>query len=354
MAERILLIDGMYLVFSSFYSHHAMRTLQNEPTGAVFGFISRLESLIQELHPDRLVVAFDSKEKNFRRELYPEYKAKRQLPPDELIQQLPAIHEYLAGRNIHSLMKPGLEGDDIIALLAKRFAAAGDDVVIFSADKDLFQLVGGRVTVFHPKLKKELGRDEVKELFGVFPEQVVDYLSLAGDSSDNIPGIPGVGDKTATKLIDRFGSLDALLRRLDEVDPKLRGKIEANSHLLESWSRLLDLDRIPKTDIDLEVPRFEPRSDEPLLELYRRLQFHSLLKKLGASPKPEAEYDGGPLQIVETPAQLKELAAKARAAGSFACGHRDHGARVLPRRDRRHHPGGRRPRVLRPLPGAAG
>jgi len=318
MAERILLIDGMYLVFSSFYSHHAMRTLQNEPTGAVFGFISRLESLIQELHPDRLAVAFDSKEKNFRRELYPEYKAKRQLPPDELIQQLPAVHEYLAGRNIHSLMKPGLEGDDIIALLAKRFAAAGSDVVIFSADKDLFQLVGGHVTVYHPKLKKELGRAEVKELFGVFPEQVVDYLSLAGDSSDNIPGIPGVGDKTATKLIEKFGSLDALLHRLDEVDPRLREKIKANGHLLESWSRLLDLDRIPKTDIDLEVPRFAPRSDEPLLGLYRRLQFHSLLKKLGAAPKPEAEYGGGPLQLVETPAQLKELAAKTRSAGSFA------------------------------------
>ncbi len=190
-----------------------MRTLQNEPTGAVYGFISRMESLIEELRPDRLVVAFDSKEKNFRRELYPEYKAKRLLPPEELIQQLPAIREYLAGRGIHSLEKPGLEGDDIIALLARRFAAAGAEVLIFSADKDLFQLVGDRVAIFHPKLKKKLGRADVKEFFGVFPEQIVDYLVLAGDASDNIPGIPGIGEKTATKLIEKFGSLAAMLQR---------------------------------------------------------------------------------------------------------------------------------------------
>ena len=188
MSESILLIDGMYLVFSSFYSHHAMRTFKNEPTGAIFGFISRVESLITELNPQRLVVAFDSKEKNFRRELYPEYKAKRLLPPEELIQQLPAIREYLDCRGIHYLEKPGLEADDIIALLARRYAAAGSEVLIFSADKDLFQLVGGRVTVFHPKLKRKLQRSDVKEFFGVFPEQIVDFLSLAGDASDNIPG----------------------------------------------------------------------------------------------------------------------------------------------------------------------
>ena len=147
----------MYLVFSSFYSHHAMRTMQDEPTGAVFGFISRIESLIQELRPDRLAVAFDAKEKTFRRELYPEYKAKRLLPPEELLQQLPLIREYLDGRGIHSLEKPGLEGDDIIALLARRYAAAGDEVLIFSADKDLFQLVGERDLRLPSQAEKKTG-----------------------------------------------------------------------------------------------------------------------------------------------------------------------------------------------------
>jgi DNA polymerase-1 len=184
MAETILLIDGMYLVYSSFYSHQAMRTIQGEPTGAVFGFISRVESLIQELRPDRLAVAFDAKEKNFRRDLYPEYKAKRLQPPEELIQQLPLIKEYLEYRGIYFLEKAGLEADDIIALLSRRYAAAGSDVLIFSADKDLFQLVAERISVFHPKLKQKLDRAGVKDFFGIYPEQIVDYLSLAGDASD--------------------------------------------------------------------------------------------------------------------------------------------------------------------------
>jgi DNA polymerase-1 len=328
MAERILLIDGMYLVFSSFYSHHAMRTLQGEPTGAVYGFISRVESLIQELHPDRLSVAFDSKEKNFRREIYPEYKAKRLLPPEELLQQLPAIREYLAGRGIHSLEKPGLEGDDIIALLARRYAAAGSEVLIFSADKDLFQLVDERIAVYHPKLKKKMGRGDVKEFFGVFPEQIVDFLSLAGDASDNIPGIPGIGDKTATKLIDRFGSLEGILGNLEQIEGRFKDKIGANLHLFEQWRQLLDFSRIPASDLELEVPPFSARCDERLLELYRRMQFGSFLRRMGSRAEAEAAGDAAPaseagapipvVRIVENAAQLRALAAKVKAAGSFA------------------------------------
>ncbi len=318
MAESILLIDGMYLVFSSFYSHQAMRTLQGEPTGAVFGFISRVEGLIQELHPDRLSVAFDSKEKNFRRELYPEYKAKRLLPPEELLQQLPAIREYLAGRGIHFLDKPGLEGDDIIALLARRYAAAGSEVLIFSADKDLFQLVDKRISVYHPKLKKKMGRVDIKEYFGVFPEQIVDFLTLAGDASDNIPGVPGIGDKTATKLIDRFGSLDGILENLGRVEGKFKEKITVNRHLFEQWRKLLDFALIPASDLDLEVPPFSARCDERLLELYRRLQFGSLLKKMGSRPEAEAAEAAAPVCIIENAAQLRELAAKIKAAKNFA------------------------------------
>ena len=318
MPDNILLIDGMYLVFSSFYSHHAMRTLKGEPTGAVFGFISRVESLIQELQPGRLVVAFDSKEKNFRRELYPEYKAKRLLPPEELIQQLPAIREYLTGRGIHFLEKPGLEADDIIALLARRFAASGSEVLIFSADKDLFQLVAERIYIYHPKLKRKLDRGDVKEFFGVFPEQIVDYLALAGDASDNIPGIPGIGDKTATKLIEKFGSLAAMLAGLDQVEPKLRDKIRANAHLFELWHRLLDFSKIPAVELDLQVPPFTARADERLLDLYRRFQFNSLLKKLALIPQAGSVEPAAHVNLIENSRQLQELAAKIKAAGSFA------------------------------------
>jgi len=318
MAETILLIDGMYLVYSSFYSHQAMRTIQGEPTGAVFGFISRVESLIQELHPDRLAVAFDSKAKNFRRELYPEYKAKRLQPPEELIQQLPLIKEYLEYRGIYFLEKPGLEADDIIALMSRRYAAAGSEVLIFSADKDLFQLVAERISVFHPKLKQKLDRAGVKEFFGIYPEQIVDYLSLAGDASDNIPGIPGVGDKTATKLIEKYGSLAALLADLDNLDGKLKEKIKKNAHLLDFWKKLLDFNQIPAVAGDWRIEPLAAVGDERLAELYRRLKFNSLLKKISPAAPTPADDAANPVHLIENCAQLKELAKKIKSAGSFA------------------------------------
>jgi DNA polymerase I len=318
MAETILLIDGMYLVYSSFYSHQAMRTIQGEPTGAVFGFISRIESLIQELRPDRLAVAFDAKEKNFRRELYPEYKAKRLKPPEELIQQLPLIREYLEYRGIYFLEKPGLEADDIIALLSRRLAAAGSEVLIFSADKDLFQLVAERISVFHPKLKRKLDRDGVKEFFGIFPEQIVDYLSLAGDASDNIPGIPGIGDKTATRLIEKYGSLAALLGDLENLEKKFKDKIEKNIHLLEFWKKLLDFSHIPPVESDWRVPPLAVRGDERLAELYRRLKFNSLLKKVSPASAATLQDPAHPVHIIENRGQLRELADRIRQAGKFA------------------------------------
>jgi DNA polymerase I len=319
MAETILLIDGMYLVYSSFYSHQAMRTIQGEPTGAVFGFISRVESLIQELRPDRLAVAFDAKAKNFRRDLYPEYKAKRLQPPEELIQQLPLIKEYLEYRGIYFLEKAGLEADDIIALLSRRYAAAGSEVLIFSADKDLFQLVAERISVFHPKLKQKLDRAGVKNFFGIFPEQIVDYLSLAGDASDNIPGIPGIGDKTATKLIEKYGSLAALLADLDNLDGKLKEKIKKNIHLLEFWKKLLDFNEIPAVASDWQVAPLAIRGDERLAELYRRLKFNSLLKKISPAAAPTP--DGTPsaqAHVIENRVQLEALAGKIGKAGAFA------------------------------------
>ena len=318
MAENILLIDGMYLVYSSFYSHQAMRTIQGEPTGAVFGFISRVESLIQELKPDRLAVAFDSKAKNFRRDLYPEYKAKRLQPPEELIQQLPLIKEYLEYRGIYFLEKPGLEADDIIALMARRYAAAGSEVLIFSADKDLFQLVAERISVFHPKLKQKLDRAGVKEFFGIYPEQIVDYLSLAGDASDNIPGIPGVGDKTATKLIEKYGSLTVLLDNVENLDNKLKDKIKKNIHLLEFWKKLLDFDQIPDVAGDWGIAPLAASGDERLVDLYRRLKFNSLLKKISPAERSMLQDPVSPVQFLENRTQLKELVEKIRNAGGFA------------------------------------
>jgi DNA polymerase-1 len=280
MSESLLLIDGMYLIFSSFYANRHMRTLNGEPTGAIFGFVSRIEYLIRELNPDFMVVALDSREKTFRSEMYEGYKAKRLEPPEDLLEQLPKIKEFIKLRGIDMIEAPGFEADDIIALLTRSNYASGRDVYIFSADKDLFQLVGDRVVVFHPKLKKKMGADDIKEMAGVLPGQIVDFLSLSGDASDNIPGVPGIGEKTARRLIEKFGSLDALLRNIEQLDEKIRGKIKANLDLLHLSRKLLDLSHLPEFKRDLSISPFKNEPEPGLAQFYRKLSFNSFLKDI--------------------------------------------------------------------------
>jgi DNA polymerase-1 len=245
-SETIILIDGMYLLFSSFYANRNMRTLKGEPTGALYGFVTRVEALIRDFQPRRLGVAFDSREKTFRHRMYEPYKAKRLAPPEELIQQIPLVKEYLDLRGVPLFEAPGFEADDIIATCSKTESQKGNEVLIFTADKDLFQLVGEHVFIYHPKLKQKLDAQGIKEHFGVSPRQVVDYLSLTGDSSDNIPGVPGVGGKTALKIIEKFGSLDHLLDNIEEAEEKIKKKIKDNLESLQISKQLVDLANAPE------------------------------------------------------------------------------------------------------------
>jgi DNA polymerase-1 len=315
MAETILLIDGMYLVFSSFYSNRNMRTLKGEPTGATYGFVTRVENLIRELKPDRIGVAFDVGGKTFRHQLFDEYKAKRLAPPEELLAQLPHIKEYLEARGIPAFELEGFEADDIIANISKIEDAKGNQVVIFTADKDLFQLVKGNITVFHPKLKEKLDGSGIKDHFGVSPEQIVDYLSLTGDTSDNIPGVPGVGEKTAIKLIDQFGSVENLLNHLEEVAEKLKDKIETNLDSLHISKQLIDLSNAPELNASFKFELFKDEISDQLIALYEKLSFNSLLNRLKASERGgkviEKEKAKTPLdikyEIIKSRSQLKEL-----------------------------------------------
>jgi DNA polymerase-1 len=310
MFENILLVDGMYLIFSSFYSHGNMRTLKGEPTGALFGFISRLESLINELKPVYVVIALDSPGKTFRHEMYPDYKGKRAEPPEDLIKQIPAIKEYLTIRGIRFLEAPGIEADDIIARVSKKQAGQGKQVVIFTADKDLFQLVDDNIFIFHPKRKEKLDRNGIKEHFGVYPDQVVDYLSLVGDSSDNIPGVPGIGDKTATKLIEKYGRLDDMISGIDKVEEKFRKKIAANLEALNLSKKLVDLKNVPDFELEFVPERFEDHKTEALVAFYNKFSFSSLLKNIkGISLSPDREMDIA-YHVIKDLAQLETLKEK--------------------------------------------
>lgn len=291
MLNKILIIDGMYLIFSSFYINRNLRTLKGEPSGAVFGFISRVENLIRELEPENLVVALDSKGKTFRNKIYPAYKANRDAPPEELVYQIPFVKEYLQKRGIKYIEVPGFEADDIIAKISFE-KKKNEKVIIFSADKDLFQLVNDHVTIFHPKLRAELSRDGIKDHFGVYPEQIVDYLSLTGDSSDNIPGVPGIGEKSAKKLIEKFDNLKNILSNIGEVEERYRKKIEAGMESLHLSMELVDLRKIPDLDFEKEDWAYPKDSGPELIEFYRRFSFNSILKRMGVKEEDDGAIPG--------------------------------------------------------------
>lgn len=321
-SETIILIDGMYLLFSSFYANRNMRTLKGEPTGAIYGFVTRVEALIRDFHPQRLGVAFDTGEKTFRHRMYEPYKAKRLAPPEELIQQIPLVKEYLALRGVHIFETPGFEADDIIASCSKTESQKGNDVLIFTADKDLFQLVGEHVSIFHPKLKEKLDAQGIKEHFGVSPRQVVDYLSLTGDSSDNIPGVPGVGEKTALKVMEKFGSLDHLLDNLEELEEKIKKKIKDNLELLKISRQLVDLGNAPGIKEEFQLQPFNDKISEELLDFYRKLSFSSLLKRFETPVPPGMEKEAVNLEVqyhvIKDATQLQQLKKKIQEQGYFA------------------------------------
>jgi len=318
-SETIILVDGMYLLFSSFYANRNMRTLKGEPTGAIYGFITRVEALIREFQPQRLAVAFDSAEKTFRHKIYEPYKAKRLAPPEELLDQIPRVKKYLNLRNIHQFEAPGFEADDIIASCSKTESAKGNEVIIFSADKDLFQLVGENIYVYHPKLKDKMDNRDIKDHFGVTPDQVVDFLSLTGDSSDNIPGVPGVGEKTALKLLTKFGSIDNLLNNIEQINEKLKKKIQENIELLKLSRKLVDLSDIPDIKTQFNLEPFTDEISEKLLDFYREQSFNSLLKRYETNSNKEKtsqlkiEY-----HVVKDLSKLKQLQDRIRQEKYFA------------------------------------
>ncbi|MEE8301432.1 MAG: 5'-3' exonuclease H3TH domain-containing protein, partial [Candidatus Tectomicrobia bacterium] len=204
MSERkaVYLVDGSSYVYRAFFAiRQSLATTQGLPTQAVFGFKNMLDKLIRQEKPDYIAVVFDERGPTFRHEIDPTYKAHRPPMPDDMAVQLPYIHRLLDALNIPRLSLSGYEADDILGTLARRFEAEGCDVVVVSGDKDFCQLVTQHVIMLDTMKDQRTGIPEVKERFGVEPDRVIEILGLMGDSSDNIPGVPGVGEKTAKQLI---------------------------------------------------------------------------------------------------------------------------------------------------------
>jgi len=314
--KRLFLLDGHSLSYRAFFAlPTTLATSTGQVTNAVYGFTSMLIKLLAEERPDLIAVAFDIGAPTVRLEKYAEYKAGRPETPDEFRQQLGLIVEVLETLRIPVIGVEGHEADDAIATLAVRAHAAGIDVVIVTADRDFFQLVRPGLTVmFNVKGISDIRRydlEAVEERFGLPPERYLDYVALKGDASDNIPGVPGVGEKTASKLVQEFGSIEELMRRTDELRGKLRGSIEAAGEQLALNKDLAQL----KLDLDLDV---EPEDCvmgewdvEAVRSLFTSLEFRTLFERLeevGRTAKPAVELAQLDLREVE-PAELAALMA---------------------------------------------
>ena len=242
--ETLYLIDGSSYIFRAYFGvRQNLSTSKGLPTNALYGFVTMLQRVVRDECPDYLTVTFDSKEKTFRHEMYADYKANRESPPEDLEKQFPYFERLVQAHNIHSIRVPGVEADDIIGTLTRQGQQAGLQVVIVSGDKDMMQLIAPDVCMLDTMKGKRFGKKEVIEKFGVGPDKVIEVMGLMGDSSDNIPGVKGVGPKTAAELIQKFGSIDGLYQRIDEIDKtKLKEKLQTDRENAELSRKLVTID----------------------------------------------------------------------------------------------------------------
>lgn len=285
--KRLYLIDGSGYIFRAYHALPPMTRSDGTPVNAVYGFSNMLMKLLDDLRDtsveELMAVIFDAKRLTFRNEIYKDYKAHRPDPPEDLIPQFGLIRDATRAFNVKAIQMEGFEADDLIATYAKLAAADGIDVVVISADKDLMQLVRPGVTMHDPMKNRAIGPEQVMEKFGVAPDKVIDVQSLAGDSTDNVPGVPGIGVKTAAQLIGEYGDLESLLARAEEIkQPKRRQNLIEHADLARISKQLVTL----KDDVPIDVPVSDLKWEEPnadtLLSFISEQNFKSLLNKVTA------------------------------------------------------------------------
>jgi DNA polymerase-1 len=298
---KLALLDGHNLAYRAFYALPSdLATPAGQVTNAVYGFTSMVIKLLDDEHPDALAVAWDTPATTFRKERYEEYKAQRDAAPDLFRSQLPLIREVADALRLAQFEAPGWEADDIIATVARRAAAAGWEVLIVTGDRDTFQLVGGPIKVYYVRrgVSDTVIADAayVEERYGVSPGQYPDYAALRGDSSDNLPGVPGVGEKTASRLVAGYGTLEGLYEHLDEQTPKLRENLEAFREQVFLNRDLTELVEDVEVDSDPEALRLRPWDPQEVRRVFDALAFRSLWQRLqevggGGQPEPAEVLD---------------------------------------------------------------
>ena len=281
--RRLFLVDGSGYIFRAFHALPPMTKSDGTPINAVYGFCNMLIRLLDDMEADALAVIFDASARSFRNDIYAEYKANRPELPDELKPQFPLIRDAVRAFNVPCIELEGYEADDIIATYARQAAARGETVTIVSSDKDLMQLVGDGICMYDPMRLKTIGPDEVRERFGVGPEKVVDVQALAGDSTDNVPGVPGIGVKTAAQLIEEYGDLDTLLARAGEIKQNKRRenllKFAEQARISRELVKLDDQVPLEESIDDFDIREPDP---ETLLGFLRAQEFRTITARVEA------------------------------------------------------------------------
>jgi DNA polymerase-1 len=288
--KPLVLVDGSSYLFRAFHAMPNLSNSQGEPTGAIYGVVNMIRRLLADYDPEHIAVVFDAKGKTFRNDLYPEYKAHRPPMPEELAQQIAAVHEIIKAMGLPLLCVPGVEADDVIGTLAQQATEQGIDTIISTGDKDMAQLVNQHVTLIDTM--KDVVSDEqgVAERFEVTPAQIVDYLALIGDKVDNVPGVPKVGPKTAVKWLQEYGSLDGIIAHADEIKGKVGEYLRDSLEQLPLSKELVTIKKDVELDVDPTTINRQPPDTEALRELYSRFEFKTWLAQiLGNEGQQQAE-----------------------------------------------------------------
>lgn len=283
MAEKLYIIDGHAHIYSSYFAPMRSRLTSpaGEPTKATYIFTTVLLSLLKNYEPDMLVVAMDSKVPSFRTEIYPEYKAHRPPMPDDMPPQIDRIEQILKAMQIPILRLDGFEADDIIGTLSTKAAKKGHQVFICSKDKDMLQLVSEKIKTLDLKTGTITGLEEMKQQLDMTPEQFLDVLALQGDTSDNIPGCPDVGPKTALQWIQKFGSIENLYENIDEIKGKRGNNLREHKDDVYLSRKLVEIDREVPIDIDYENFRLQKPNEKELAQIFAELDFSRLITQMG-------------------------------------------------------------------------
>ena len=270
--DKLVLVDGSSYLFRAYHALPPLTNSKGFPTGAIYGVINMIKKLLEDEAASNFIVIFDAPGKTFRNDLYKEYKATRPPMPDDLRPQIEPIHNIIKAMGLPLVMINNVEADDVIGTLSKKASDKNMNVIISTGDKDMAQLVNRNISLINTMNNQRLDRDGVKLKFGVYPEQIIDYLALIGDKSDNVPGIPGVGAKTASKWLNEYNSLEKIVEKSNLINGKIGEKFRANINQLPLSKKLVTIDQ------DLDINLTEYKNAEPnkelLLSIYKELELN--------------------------------------------------------------------------------